>query len=60
MFNLCEGDTKLVECESRDEFVAEVGEAVAFAKTRFIGIDPGFDETLEAELVEIGLGGLLD
>ena len=62
VFNYCEGDLCLQECESVDEFVAELNSIKKWNEDnghRFFGIDPGFNEALRGKFDEIGCGDLL-
>lgn len=57
-FTFAEGDCIRLECESDQEFVAEVNRQMDWHDNRgdgFKGIDPGFDKDLESKLKELGL-----
>ena len=57
-----EGDTCLVECESKEEFVRQIRECKAFQDENgggFKGIDPGFNEGAKNPWIALGLGDLL-
>lgn len=62
LFSYCEGDTCLTECDTDDEFIAEVraidewNREMGFKK---IGIDPGFCDDLKQAFVNLGLSDLL-
>lgn len=60
-FSYCEGDTTLIRCDDAAEFVEHVRSTVAWysANSKFLGIDPGFNEELKAEFVKLGLDDLL-
>ena len=59
MISYCEGDVTEQTCETAEEFVQMVREAVAWHGERFLGIDPGFKQALKERFFELGLDDLL-
>lgn len=62
IFAYVEGDLILTQLDTDDELKSEVDEMKRWNDEqghRFIGIDPGFNAELKAELVSVGLGGYL-
>lgn len=59
IISYCEGDVCVTTCDDAAELVAELQHIREFhdAGDKFLGIDPGFNETLCAELVRVGLAG---
>lgn len=60
IFCYCEGDCILTKCDTDAELEAEMSKMRSWNKQqghRFLGIDPGFNESLKASLVLAGLGG---
>ena len=58
----CEGDVTVQQCESPQEFVAEIRKIKQWNEDsgfRFIGIDPGFNSNLQKKFVALGLLDLL-
>ncbi len=58
ILSYCEGDVTLTKCETDAELVAEIAKMKAWNATqdhRFIGIDPGFNEALQAAIAAAGL-----
>jgi hypothetical protein len=59
IFSYCEGDTCLLSFDSAAELSAEVESIKQWNEEqglRFLGIDPGFGETMKANLLAAGLG----
>jgi hypothetical protein len=62
IFSYCEGDTTLKEAASPEEFAAELREIDAWHRAHGYGperIDPGFDPTMKAAFVVLGLEEML-
>ncbi len=62
VFSYCEGDTCLTECDNDAEFITEIRTIKQWNDNngyKFLGIDPGFNESLMAKLRDLGLGDLL-
>lgn len=62
IFSYCEGDTTMHECESAEEFAAELRRIDAWNVEQGHGnarIDPGYDPELQAAFERIGLADLL-
>jgi len=59
IFQYCEGDTTMTECETEQEFCAEMRKIEGFDGYRFRGVDPGFNAPLLAKFEEIGLSNML-
>lgn len=62
VFSYCEGDTTLKQCETADEFAAEIRAIDAWNVSNGYGharIDPGFDPAMKAAFELVGLADLL-
>lgn len=61
MFTFIEGDTILVECENKEEFIKQIRECKTFQDKNggFQGIDPGLSEGAKTPWIALGLGDLL-
>jgi hypothetical protein len=59
LFNYCEGDCTLTQCETQGEFVAEVTRLAEYYGAGFKGIDPGLSEDNSQAWRAVGLGHLL-
>lgn len=62
VFSYCEGDTTLQECETAEEFAAELRAIDAWNVSQGHGralIDPGLDPAFKAEFERLGLADLL-
>jgi len=59
IFSYIEGDCNTTKCETDTEFVEEITRIAELYGTEFLGIDPGFDKTLKARFVSLGLKNLL-
>ena len=61
LFNYCEGDTTLTRCDTDAEYIQAVRECADWNKSSgyWIGIDPGFGESMKERFVALGLADLL-
>lgn len=61
IFNYCEGDTCLTECETADDYRQAIGEMHTWNKDAgyWLGIDPGLNDAMKARFAELGLTELL-
>lgn len=60
--NYCEGDVSIRTADNPDEFVQALRELKEWTDKMgypFLGIDPGFSDTLKAKFEEIGLADML-
>ena len=62
IFSYCEGDCTTTEAKTGEEFTEELRRIKAWQDESghgFKGIDPGFNEDLKQEFINLGLGDLL-